>query len=844
MAELEDQKDFAELLSSGVKSLKLHPDFKIRRGKNEINSSGQSYLEKVAYQLGVSSNTIKSWIGQMGLKYIPGRIDDGKLFGIIWVIIEKSDMNIQWFTKLLETTSIPVIKPALPIWVVSCLKKAKILLNNGAFGAPLDEDIENVINRLFPDTQISNTITPKEQPMTHNLPTRWSGGFIGRSFDLEAIRQWVLSPSPVCTITGWAGMGKTTIALEVAYACVGGNLHGDSVNVGENWPTFRSIIWVSADWKGLTFSDFLNTIAYQLGRVEQIDKSINEKRFVVRNALANYSRQEPVLLIVDSIDTAESDIHDFITNLPQGVKVILTSRENLYQKYREAFREMVTIQLKGLEKTEAFDFFTYEVRRQLQTCNSPDKREKIEQLLNISPEIQHQLFLATAGNPKAIALSIAYISDDDIPAQQLIQELGKAGYTLLEMFDFLFGRTWKRCDEGTRRLWQVLCFFSKPPDEESWAAAAGLDVRNYHYAVEKMRTFALIQPERIEGKLYFLGHQTVVAYGEQHLLENQDFEKEARSRWSRYYIQYLETHLKREQLNSVYWSYLLGRDLDKIKKEWPNILKVIKWASQVPDKELLIDLVTRISHFLSRINLPLRIEYGLKAADYANQLDKKTHEAFLRIDTVGWALIEVNELDEALQQIEAGLQILEHLDSNNADVFDLKVWGLALKSRLFLKSSDPEKAEAILREVIHISATPIIQHRVLLVRGDLSLLRKNYKEAINLYEAANQISTMYGGEKTIEAYFNLGLAYVNCDEFEKAEAAFDNILYHKNKANQIELIYYHYGMAQMFSQKGDNEKALQSNQIAINLIDSWEPTISIRIEVEQFNDVIESNLHI
>jgi LuxR family transcriptional regulator, glucitol operon activator len=66
-------------------------------------------------------------------------------------------------------------------------------------------------------------------------------------------------------------------------------------------------------------------------------------------------------------------------------------------------------------------------------------------------------------------------------------------------------------------------------------------------------------------------------------------------------------------------------------------------------------------------------------------------------------------------------------------------------------------------------------------------LRKNYEEAINLYKAANQISTMYGGEKTIEAYFNLGLAYVNCDEFEKAEAAFDNILYDKNKANQIEV---------------------------------------------------------
>jgi LuxR family transcriptional regulator, glucitol operon activator len=68
MAELEDQKKFAELLSSGVKSLKLHPDYKISRIKNEKISSGQSYIDKIAYQLGVSSNTIKSSIGQMGQK--------------------------------------------------------------------------------------------------------------------------------------------------------------------------------------------------------------------------------------------------------------------------------------------------------------------------------------------------------------------------------------------------------------------------------------------------------------------------------------------------------------------------------------------------------------------------------------------------------------------------------------------------------------------------------------------------------------------------------------------------------------------------------------------------------
>ncbi|MDR4229192.1 transcriptional regulator [Bacillus mojavensis] len=831
MAELEDRKQFAELLAPGVKSLKLHPDYKVRRNKNE--KTGQSYLDNISHQLGVSPNTIKSWIGQMGVNYVPGRIEDGKLFGMIWIILEKTDMNIQWFTDLLETTTIPVIKPALPVWAASCLKKAKIVRQDNSFGAPLDQDIEKTVKRLFPDVLDHKTNALTEQiSLTHNLPSRWSGHFIGRRFDIEAIRQWMLSPSPVCLITGWAGMGKTTTALEAAYSCI-----GDS----SDWPAFNNIIWLSADWKGLSFSDFLNTIAYQLGRTEQIDKSINEKRFVVRNALANYTREKPVLLIVDSIDTAERDIHEFITSLPQGVKVLLTARENLKQTYREGFGEMVTIQLSGLEQTDALEYFHQEVNRCLQMCNDPTKREKLAQLLELSPELKSGFISATAGNPKAMALSIAYMSDDDIPARQLIHELGKAGYSLLDLFDFLFGRTWHRCHEDTRKLWQVLCFFSKPPDEKSLAAAAGLDARRFHYAVEQMRSFALIQPERSKGSTQYLAHQTVVAYGEQHLSEHHEYEKEARSRWAHSYIHYAETHLKREQPNSIYWSYLLGRDLDQIKKEWPNILKVIKWSSETDQKEILIELITRISHFLSRINLPLRIEYGRKAADAAHQLGQNTREAFFRIDTAGWALMEVNDLDGALQQIEAGLKTLEQSDTEEQDVHDLKVWGLALQARLFLKAGQQEKSEAILTEIKDKPISPAIQHRVLLVRGDLSFVKGHNEEAIQLYEAANQISSMYGGEKTIEAYFNLGVAYVKYGQFEKAEEAFGHMLYDKHNANQIELIYYFYGMAQLLNRKGEKTKAMEANQKAIRLIDSWEPAIGIRGEVEQLAMVIKEN---
>lgn len=149
MAEIEDRETFAELLSLGVKELKLHPDYKIKRKKGEDSSLGQSYIANIANELGVSPNTIKSWIGQMGLKYIPGRIDDGKLFGIIWIIFKKTDIDISWFSKLMETTSIPTLKPALPAWVSSCLEKAKILGADNSFGAPLNKDIEEVVKKYF-----------------------------------------------------------------------------------------------------------------------------------------------------------------------------------------------------------------------------------------------------------------------------------------------------------------------------------------------------------------------------------------------------------------------------------------------------------------------------------------------------------------------------------------------------------------------------------------------------------------------------------------------------------------------------------------------------------------------
>lgn len=57
------------------------------------------------------------------------------------------------------------------------------------------------------------------------------------------------------------------------------------------------------------------------------------------------------------------------------------------------------------------------------------------------------------------------------------------------------------------------------------------------------------------------------------------------------------------------------------------------------------------------------------------------------------------------------------------------------------------------------------------------MVYKNYGVVIWLYEEVNEISLIYGGEKIIEVYFNLGVVYVICDMFEEVEKCFNSFFY-------------------------------------------------------------------
>ena len=579
-------------------------------------------------------------------------------------------------------------------------------------------ELEALLQELFPASsrQTANSC------VFHNLPTRW-GHFLGRGPDLEAVLEALRSSWPVILIEGMGGVGKTTLALEVAYASAG---QPREAAREFTWPHFDYIVWTSAAERELTFEELLDTLAHRLNYPGLTQRSLAEKRERIRDVLA----QQPVLLIVDDFETVtDHAIADFLVRVPPTTKVLLTGREGdyllppIFRRYPPA-----RIRLGGLPDAEALVFLRKEARRLagLRRRRYHAEWMRLEAVVHADDRTLLPLVRATEGNPKALALALGYIVDHALSLPVLVQHLYAAADTVSGLFDHLFAQAWKRCSDEARALWRVIPFFAGPARREALEAASGLQGRSFRDALEALLGRSLLEVEEgDDGEPRYRAHPLVRAFGQNRLKAAPAFEQEARERWVAWYADFWAQHEQED------WSAFRTLETER-----ENILTLLDWSLKNAHPAAPT-LVRRFWYFLYiRGDWPVCKAYALQAIEQATIQNEIELRLWLA-SHLGWLFKEQGYITEAAKQLHC---VEDEIRASNRPELLLETYVLNYLGQVYLKQNNLDRAETYETHFLQLAqqfgdrqgslTARYYLGRILLHRGHIVKAEQHYRDLV------------------------------------------------------------------------------------------------------------------
>lgn len=267
---------------------------------------------------------------------------------------------------------------------------------------------------------------PLKQPQ-HNLPVPDfdETGFFGRSVELKRIKKALLGAYPVVSVLGDGGIGKTAIALKVAY-----DLLDDQKS------PFDAIVWASAKATTLTdreIQNIGNAIQDSLGLFEAAAQELAGSSASAADPmeeLLEYLEQFRVLLILDNLETVtDLRLREFLLDLPLGSKVLLTSRIGL-----------------GIENPVKLDPLSVEESKRL--LRSLASMRGIDVLREMNEDTLTRLVGKLRGHPLYIKWLVSGVQAGRRPA-----DLVNDNSLLL---DFCMSNVWDKLSQSARNLLQTM----------------------------------------------------------------------------------------------------------------------------------------------------------------------------------------------------------------------------------------------------------------------------------------------------------------------------------------------------------------------------------------------------
>lgn len=178
--------------------------------------------------------------------------------------------------------------------------------------------------RLHPEFVLDIPLPEADDPLPNNLPDAEfdETGFLGRAEQVGKIRDLCLRGAhPVITIFGDGGVGKTSLALKVAY---------DLLDLADS--PFDSIVWATSKTTTLTAKDIVgidDAITDSLGLMSHLAGELGGQTSEdPMREVIEYLREFRILLVVDNLETVlDQRLREFLAQLPAGgSKILLTSR--------------------------------------------------------------------------------------------------------------------------------------------------------------------------------------------------------------------------------------------------------------------------------------------------------------------------------------------------------------------------------------------------------------------------------------------------------------------------------------------------------------------------------------
>lgn len=482
----------------------------------------------------------------------------------------------------------------------------------------------------------------------HNLPQP-DYTFVGREAELARIHH-ILLPYPhsqhaVVTIDGIGGIGKSALALQVAYhyltAC-------DCLPPEER---FEAIIWTSAKASVLTadgikprpqimrtLEDIYTTISVALEREEITRARAEEQAALVTKALT----QQRTLLIVDNLETVDDErIAAFLRELPAPTKAIVTTRYRIDVAY--------PVRLTRLPEKEGLALIAQE-------CD--------EKGVQLGEADRLRLYQRTGGVPLAMVWSIAQIGRLD-NVETVLERLGSAEGDVAR---FCFEGTMGRLDEITGRVLDALalCDQDSGASREAAGSALGLSASDRDEALSRLEVLSLVNKR---GNRF-----TFLPLTRAYLLDRLDRRPEARQALCALWIGHFQSEIEAIP-GEYYWTWT-QRTFQTLMDEGSNVLTFLEWAYERGTAEQIFALTKGGCWYLEVVGRwREEFNYARRAADLSRSV--RNHRVTARnLGIAGWILSQWGDLEQAGQVLDQALALYREAGSRDGECIALQWLGM------------------------------------------------------------------------------------------------------------------------------------------------------------------------